>query len=1375
MFKEIKVHATFNERTGYGVHSSRFFPLLDELVRNAKGTGGEVHISLLDTVTASQVTERHPAPSILYNVWESDSQPDAFMDKLKLYDQLWVPSEWQRAASISQGVPEEFVVVVPEGVDPEVYKPAEGSSSNSGDIPDDKSEFRFLHVGQWQPRKSTKEIVEAFLKAFPGKENVRLYLSADTLFPSDTYGSTEERLKAYGLEDPRIIPVHFEERDAYIRRLQSAHVFVSCSRSEGWGLPLCFPSDAKIVMPSGIKSIADIGHDELVFTHTGDYRRVLTKMQRKYSGELVEILIYGDYAPIKCTPEHPILVIRRPNKKYKKSRFTDVDKITPEWIEAKDIKIGDAIVRSVPLGYESEDIVDLSQIDQRLKKDDNYVWYPTGFNSKGEQGKYNRYVSLKSMAFLFGWYIAEGSDNCGAAVEFSLNSKEEPIAQEILRQASLFFNARGSRQIKGNKLILKISSTILSKFFVKYCGKGAENKKIPNELLYGDISNLHDLMVAYSDGDGHKADKRIIISTVSELLSRQIGVALLRMGYKSNIQNCGKRSGNYDQFVITWLLDRKNNIHSNKSWWSRYGIASLVKKITSTPYSGYVYNLEVEKDNSYRLVNASVHNCEAMASGAVTIVADWGGSTEYAGDALLVRVPELIKPFGIYGNWDVPGHWGEPDYNHLVEVMRDAYENYPQHKEKALKTSEVIREKFSWKAAAEKGFKALEDLQKKMQITPTICREQIVPVSEADLRIQARRLGYEITGLKKSSAIFTVDTHPDTEEKLETLKESIGQIKALGYPILVTSHLPLPEEVVESVDFYIYDKKDILSGDDKPSYWRQDGFGKTESTIASKPCHALAAVHNVRNAVDFCRGRYDWIYQMSSDAEVDLREWLDKVHSSDKDMVCIRWEGQPNTVSGQITAARTEAMDKILLRMETWEDFKKVYAEDRFCSERKYFRLIEEHVGLENVEFIDMDVGNRHDQVDWEAWKDDMFTCHFVEGPLLDISGLSKRVYDVVFNDGTRDVYSLKQNAGMWSRPSIKYYKPWTVTASLDGVEKFRHTIDLKGKKVMICMGSKALGDTIAWMPYVEEFRKKHGCKVVCSGWWQEIFDYPEIEFIKPGDAIMDLYASYNVGCFDDQLDQNVVNWRSVPLQKVASDILGLDYKPLKAKLKVRSYENEEFPADWKKPYVCFSEYSTMQNKFWNRPGAWQKVIDRLVEMGYACVSVSAEATQLNNVIKHNGQGIHSTIADIAGAEFYLGLNHGPIWIAYTLGVPAIMISGVSEEWNDFPNPYRIAIDKCKPCFNNVDIKIDRDWNWCPGPDRFVCTREITEERVFEKIDQLRRDLCRQPKSKRSKGGTLSAPPTERKRRGRPRKKQSPKEDSSTPLTTGLSQLGATG
>ena len=67
--------------------------------------------------------DRYIGPKIAYNVWESTLQPQHFFDKLKEFDQLWVPSEWQRQCSINQGYDPDKVKVVPEGIDPSVFFP----------------------------------------------------------------------------------------------------------------------------------------------------------------------------------------------------------------------------------------------------------------------------------------------------------------------------------------------------------------------------------------------------------------------------------------------------------------------------------------------------------------------------------------------------------------------------------------------------------------------------------------------------------------------------------------------------------------------------------------------------------------------------------------------------------------------------------------------------------------------------------------------------------------------------------------------------------------------------------------------------------------------------------------------------------------------------------------------------------------------------------------------------------------------------------------------------------------------------------------------------------------------------------------------------
>jgi autotransporter strand-loop-strand O-heptosyltransferase len=172
-------------------------------------------------------------PKIAYNVWETTHQPKDFFNKLKEFDELWVPSKWQRDCTIAQGYPKDKIKVVPEGVDVHTFYPKEEIHELTSD-----GRFKFFLAGRWDYRKSTKEIIETFLKTFDKNEPVDLIVSIDNPFSGDNLETTENRLKHYGLEDERIKVVHFPNREDYIKLLRSSNVFLSCARSEGWNLPL---------------------------------------------------------------------------------------------------------------------------------------------------------------------------------------------------------------------------------------------------------------------------------------------------------------------------------------------------------------------------------------------------------------------------------------------------------------------------------------------------------------------------------------------------------------------------------------------------------------------------------------------------------------------------------------------------------------------------------------------------------------------------------------------------------------------------------------------------------------------------------------------------------------------------------------------------------------------------------------------------------------------------------------------------------------------------------------------------------------------------------------------------------------------------------
>jgi autotransporter strand-loop-strand O-heptosyltransferase len=178
--------------------------------------------------------DKYIGPKIAYNVWESTLQPEHFFNKLKEYDQIWVPSQWQAECTIAQGMPADKVKVVPEGVDVNTFYPEDPKTVL--DYVDGR--FKFILFGRWDYRKSTKEIIETFLKEFKPNEPVDLIVSIDNPFSGDGHKTTEDRLQAYGFTDERIKVKHFPSREDYITYMKNGHVFLSCARSEGWNLPL---------------------------------------------------------------------------------------------------------------------------------------------------------------------------------------------------------------------------------------------------------------------------------------------------------------------------------------------------------------------------------------------------------------------------------------------------------------------------------------------------------------------------------------------------------------------------------------------------------------------------------------------------------------------------------------------------------------------------------------------------------------------------------------------------------------------------------------------------------------------------------------------------------------------------------------------------------------------------------------------------------------------------------------------------------------------------------------------------------------------------------------------------------------------------------
>ena len=150
---------------------------------------------------------------------------------------------------------------------------------------------------------------------------------------------------------------------------------------------------------------------------------------------------------------------------------------------------------------------------------------------------------------------------------------------------------------------------------------------------------------------------------------------------------------------------------------------------------------------------------------------------------------------------------------------------------------------------------------------------------------------------------------------------------------------------------------------------------------------------------------------------------------------------------------------------------------------------------------------------------------HFVKGPYVEIKGNVDSEYTVKFIDNkTGKVhYSTNIKNNCWCKCSIEYFVEWKIVIYQNDKIWYEYVYNAKGKRVYIAMDSKALGDSLAWVSYVEEFRKQHECEVITSTFMNHMFEqrYPNVKFIEPGKAVENLYAMYCVGLFYN--DDNTV------------------------------------------------------------------------------------------------------------------------------------------------------------------------------------------------------------------------------------------------------------
>lgn len=320
----------------------------------------------------------------------------------------------------------------------------------------------------------------------------------------------------------------------------------------------CGLAGTKVKTIQGYKNIEGVVVGDKVLTHNNRYCEVIRTMSR-LCPDYYNINAIG--CKLKLTAEHPLYVLR--------------DGVE-QWVKVKDLQKTDKLSYCIP------------QSNVTLNLSNEELW-------------------------LLGRYVADGFVNKHLynSVLFAIGyEKEKEFLENIPKKHKDRFH-----KIKKSCWEYRIADKRLQSLCLEF-GTGAKNKKIPEWLFYANKEQVICFLNGYFAGDGHvryrSGTKVQMFTTVSKELFLGIQMLLLKCYGKVcslSIRHDERKATFNDTYngQISFTDSKHQLIRGER-------IFVAIKKVERVESEVHVFNMEVEKDNSYTCDNVNTHNCTDISS-----------------------------------------------------------------------------------------------------------------------------------------------------------------------------------------------------------------------------------------------------------------------------------------------------------------------------------------------------------------------------------------------------------------------------------------------------------------------------------------------------------------------------------------------------------------------------------------------------------------------------------------------------------------------------------------------------------------------------------------------------------------------------------------
>lgn len=420
---------------------------------------------------------------------------------------------------------------------------------------------------------------------------------------------------------------------------------------------LCVLPNQRVQTRRGAIPIADVRVGDQVLTHQGRFRRVTEVLQRHYEGDIFKLKAYGmaSMGPW-LTAEHPVLATVRPAYLY--GPYAKEGRV--QWRRGNTTRHANyeraqAIRAYVAQGHSQREAarqfgVAESRVSLYLHQNRCTVplrevrWMPVEsikqgwdvfipqlpadprrcfldlhrpgmLRRGGEVMAPGRWAGVphplahrlparveidEALAYVLGLYVAEGHVS-GHQVGWSFHERETAYVeavQSVLRDTFHLPSAVTHNQLNRCQQVMATAKP-LALALNDMCGAGALAKRLPEAwLLHLSDTVLMRLIDGIFDGDGYRHHGARMLTTTSKTLAWQVRTALGRLGKTASLMA-------YPDGVFKVREQGSHGLGRRDgpgTWHAVTGTSCLA-------YSGLVYNLEVEEDESYVVEGIAVHNC----------------------------------------------------------------------------------------------------------------------------------------------------------------------------------------------------------------------------------------------------------------------------------------------------------------------------------------------------------------------------------------------------------------------------------------------------------------------------------------------------------------------------------------------------------------------------------------------------------------------------------------------------------------------------------------------------------------------------------------------------------------------------------------------